>query len=408
MIAYPQKIALIYGGKSVEHEISIRSAANLYNQIQGAGYETLLIGISREGAWYLQDSRTFDNPGMIPQTIAITHELSLLPGKGIYCHELKSLLDIDLCFPITHGTNGEDGTLQGLLELLGLPYVGCGPLTSAIGMNKHLAKQMAKELGIPVVPYTLLYGDDADFLAGITQNASPHLMHSLAMEAETLAYSHTRSKSVANRYIRYLQNTLGNAILLKPDNGGSSVGVVALQQYDEEAFIQALRTVGKYSNVIIVELLVTEMLELECAVFQKNDMLETTKPGMIVNPLSSESGFLSYGRKYETDDKRAYLDIPAPVPYDIVKSVRNYAKTLAENLGASGFARVDFFYRPENQSIFFNEINTLPGMTAESHFPKLMEACGHTWPQLLEILFSAALRKHAIYERLSYRREEPS
>jgi D-alanine-D-alanine ligase len=408
MIGYPQKIALLYGGRSVEHEISIRSATNLYHHMKTAGYRVILIGISREGAWYLQDVESLDPAGVLPLEVDETKELSLVPGKGIFRKDNPVRLDIDLCFPITHGTNGEDGNLQGLLELLRLPYVGCGPLASAIGMNKHLAKQMAKDLGIPIVPFALLCRDDADFLAGISQNASPQLMHSLAIEAQTIDTSHSRPKSVAARYIKFLQDTLGNSILLKPNNGGSSVGVVALQQYDEEVLIQALRTVGQYGNIILIELLVTDMIEIECAVLKKKDMIEASKPGMIVNPLATKSEFLSYGRKYEAGESRAYLNIPAPVPHDIVKTVRNHAKTLAENYGVSGFARVDFFYRPENHSIFFNEINTLPGMTAESHYPKLIEASGYTWLQLFEILFTDAIEKHTTQNRLSYKREDQS
>ncbi len=408
MIGYPLKIALLYGGRSVEHEISIRSAANLYRQMKAAGYQIILIGITREGVWYLQDGVSFENPEVTPLEIEKKKELCLLPGKGIYLMDCSAPLDIDVCFPITHGTNGEDGSLQGLLELLRLPYVGCGPLASTIGMHKHLAKQMAKDLGIPIVPFTLLSRDDADFLAGTSQKASQYLMRSLANEAETLDPYHTRPKSVAARYIKYLQDTLGKSILIKPNNGGSSVGVVALQQYGEEVFIQALRTVGEYGNVILIELLVTDMIELECAVLQKNEIIEVSKPGMIVNPLATESEFLSYGRKYETGEKQAYLEIPASVPHDIVKTVRSHAKSLAEHFCVSGFARVDFFYRPQNHSIFFNEINTLPGMAIASHYPKLLEASGCAWPELLGFLFAAAIGKHATQERLTYIREEQS
>jgi D-alanine-D-alanine ligase len=396
------KIGLLYGGESVEHAVSIRSATNLFQQMVLAGHQVVAIGIADDGQWYLQDTSGLQASDQLPLDTTADNRLQLLPGVGIGdCHR-GGLLDLDLCFPITHGNYGEDGRLQGLLEILGVPYVGCGPLTSAIGMHKNLAKQFAKNCGIPVVPSTSLSNTDYEYLNGTSSIASPLLLHSLSEESDVQNRPSLRSRTALSRLVNHLQDTLGSSILLKPETGGSSVGVVALKQYNETTLLEALQEVGRYSETILIELLVTDMVEVECAVLRKGGVLEVTKPGMVVDPLGKDSGFLTYGRKY-SENRSAYMDIPAPIPLESSKTIRQYSKNLCEAIDVRGFARVDFFFRPDTRTIFFNEINTLPGMTAQSHYPRLIEAAGYSWPDLLDILFASALEERRKHRQLTYR-----
>jgi len=396
-----RKIGLLYGGKSVENAISIRSATNLYHQMIKAGHQVVPIGIAEDGQWYQQDVAELQDSDQLPLRALADNRLQLLPGVGISMPQGKGVLDLDLCFPITHGNYGEDGRLQGLLEIVELPYVGCGPLTSAIGMHKNLAKQITKSCGIPIVPATSLSNMDFDYLNGNSSLASPMLLRSLSDESDVQNRPLLRSRTALSRLVNHLQDTLGSSILIKPDTGGSSVGVVALKQYNDTILLEALKEVGRFSETILIELLVTDMVEVECAVLQKDGLLEVTKPGMVVDPLGKDSGFLTYGRKY-SDTRSAYMDIPAPIPLESSKTIRQYTKVLAEVLEVRGLARVDFFFRPDTRAIFFNEINTLPGMTSQSHYPRLIEAAGYSWPNLLDILFTSALDEQRKRKQLTY------
>ena len=396
-----RKVGLLYGGKSVEQAISIRSATNLYQQMVEAGHQVIAIGIAGDGQWYLQETSGLQDSDQLPLRVKAENRLLLLPGIGICTQLDKEKLDLDLCFPITHGNYGEDGRLQGLLEILELPYVGCGPLSSAIGMHKELAKQLAKCCGIPVVPSTILSNTDYEYLNGTSSTASPMLLRTLSIESEMQNRPPLRSRTALTRLMNHLQDTLGSSILIKPNTGGSSVGIVALKQYNDTILLEALKEVGRYSDTILIELLVTEMVEVECAVLQKDGSLEVTKPGMVVDPLGKDYSFLTYGSKY-SDTRSAHMDIPAPIPLECSKTIRQYSKNLCEALDVHGLARVDFFFRPDTRAIFFNEINTLPGMTAQSHFPRLIKAAGYSWPELLDILFSAALDEHRKRTQLVY------
>ncbi|PKL11451.1 MAG: D-alanine--D-alanine ligase [Spirochaetae bacterium HGW-Spirochaetae-8] len=396
-----RKVGLLYGGKSVEQAISIRSATNLYHQMIEAGHQVLAIGIAGDGQWYLQETSDLQESDQLSLCVKAENRLLLLPGIGICTQPEMAKLDLDLCFPITHGNYGEDGRLQGLLEILELPYVGCGPLSSAIGMHKELAKQQAKCCGIPVVPSTSLSNTDYDYLIGTSSNASPMLLRIVSNESEMQNRPLLRSRTALSRLMSHLQDTLGSSILIKPNTGGSSVGVVALKQYNDTSFLEALKEVGRFSETILIELLVTDMVEVECAVLQKDGSLEVTKPGMVVDPLGKDYSFLSYGSKY-SDNHSAYMDIPAPIPLECSKTIRQYSRNLCEALDVRGLARVDFFFRPDTRTIFFNEINTLPGMTAQSHYPRLIEAAGYSWPELLDTLFNAAIDEHRKRKQLVY------
>ncbi len=343
------QVALIFGGKSAEHEVSINSARTIYIQLQKLHHTIFLVGISLEGRWYLQDS--------IHSTIQENRPLSLQPGIGLFENNKK--LPIDVAFATTHGYQGEDGNLQGTCLLCNIPLCGCDTASSAIGMHKDLASSIFSQHGIPTVPSVVF--------------SSYELAH-----LDEKAFNNTIQK-------------LSNTLFIKPENCGSSVGVKALHAPSYETFCEAVYTAATFSERVLVQKLIEPVVEAECAVLRlPDDSLLVTNPGKVIDPANENTGFLSYDHKYGQVDT-AHMQIPSTLDPELERQIRVYARTAFEAIKADGFARIDFFV--QDKTIYLNEINTIPGMTELSHYPTLMASVGYDLQQVVEILLNHAIAR---------------
>lgn len=361
-------VALIYGGRSVEHVVSCRSGASVGRQLQEAGYRVIPIAISREGRWSVQSCDFPKDNSPLPSSFRPAHEVSILPGLGL-AYAGKSLRP-DTCFPVTHGTGGEDGMLQGLLELAGVPYVGSNPAASSAGMHKHTAKLIASDAQVPVLPSLLL-----DRHQGV-QSSLPTLRDRIA-------------------------RTLGDAVIVKPEDGGSSVGVTAINSLTEQSLSTALGHAFAFTDTVLLEPLLTDFLELECAVIASEQDFLASMPGQVIDPLGSANTFLTYGQKY-LSPTCAYIHVPAPLDPKILGRISEQASVVARKIGVKGYARVDFLYDRSSGSWWFNEINTLPGMTGRSHFPVLAASMGYGWQRFLDTVIEESLSRFKATGRLQF------
>ncbi|MGH0054247.1 MAG: D-alanine--D-alanine ligase family protein [Sphaerochaetaceae bacterium] len=343
------QVALLYGGRSPEHEVSINSAYTVHKALQEAGHSVLLIAITLEGRWFLQRE--------LRQKIDTTQPLLLQPGLGIYWGKEK--LEIAAAFATTHGYQGEDGNLQGTCLLCNIPLCGCDTASSAIGMHKAIASALFSANGIPTVP-------------------------SCTLDSYQLK---TLGKDLFNSVIA----SLGKDLFIKPENSGSSVGVQALPQATYPMFLEAVETAAQYSERVLVQKYMEATTEVECALLRTEDgTLHVAGPGRVIDPAKEAAGFLSYAHKYGQVDT-AHIQVPAGLNADIEEKIRTYARTAFLAIKADGYARVDFFLQGE--SIFLNEINTSPGMTTLSHYPVLMASIGYDLPHVLDALISHALHR---------------
>jgi D-alanine-D-alanine ligase len=360
------RVGIICGGRSGEHEISLRSARSIVDAIDRDRYDVTLIGIDRGGRWQLLDEGGFrqltDSP--LPALDSSGTEVLLPPTPGrhdlIVSGKASVPLDrLDVLFPVLHGTFGEDGTIQGLLDLADIPYVGSGVLGSAVGMDKDVQKRLLKAAGIPVVP----------FLA-TTRHRWEVDAHAIETEAAEI----------------------GLPLFVKPANLGSSVGISKVKTLD--ALAAGVATALQYDNKVIIEQAVNAR-EIECAVLG-NDEPEASVPGEIC----PHAEFYSYEAKY-VDERGATLRIPAPLTSAQTAAVRRWAVEVFVSLECAGMARVDFFLERETDTIYVNEINTIPGFTAISMYPKLWEASGVSYQELIHRLLDLGLERHAQRARLS-------
>jgi D-alanine-D-alanine ligase len=310
------RVALIYGGRSGEHDISHRSAESIARGLDPAKYELIHFTISREGKW---------NPHPI------------LPEPGAH-------LDIDVVFPILHGTFGEDGTIQGLLELADLPYVGAGVLASSVSMDKEMMKRVCRERGLPVVEYVAFTRDDID--------------------AAKVAFDFP--------------------VFVKPANLGSSVGISKAHDYCELA--AALRTAAEYDRKIIVERGIIGR-EFECSVLG-NDRPEAATPCEIL----PSKEFYDYEDKYLLNQART--ELPANLSPEQTAELRRLAVECYRAVECEGMGRVDFLLENSTGKLYINEINTIPGFTSISMYPKMWEHAGLEYPKLLDRLIELALERH--------------
>ncbi|MBF9232738.1 D-alanine--D-alanine ligase family protein [Microvirga alba] len=349
-------VGLLFGGRSAEHDVSRMSAANILRALDPAHYEIVPIGIRRDGRWFLGNAAATDAKSLeIPSDAP---EVTLPPGRNGELFALgdasRAPLRLDVVFPVLHGPNGEDGTVQGLLELAGVPYVGSGVMGSAASMDKDVAKRLLRDAGLPIVPYlTLTDHDPVDYIAATVAVGSPELF-------------------------------------IKPANMGSSVGVSPAKTPAE--FARACELAFRYDRKIIVERSVAGAREIECSVLEEaSGALRASPLGEIV-PASSH-GFYSYDAKYE-DAAGADLRIPAALSPEQARHAQELAIAAFRVLCCEGLARVDFFIDPRDpKSLFVNEINTLPGFTAISMYPKLWEAGGLPQRGLMEALIGHALAR---------------
>ena len=340
----------MFGGKSPEHEVSVWSAKNIYTAINKDKFEVLLIGIDKTGKWSLiEPNHLLDSDFKTVQSGAY---LCLHPGflqPFSFADSDVFLPRPEAVFPIIHGPNGEDGTLQGLLQQLDLPFVGPNVLGSAVAMDKDICKRLFLEAQLLTADYLVFHRHEAD----------------------SIDYA-----AVLNR--------LGSPLFIKPANMGSSVGVS--KATNEAEFHQAVSLAFQFDTKILIEEMITGR-EIECAVLG-NERPETTGVGEII----VAKGFYDYDTKYVTDD--AQIVIPAQnISETAVEKIRIVARQAFQILGCEGLSRVDVFLT-QDESVYINEINTLPGFTSISMYPKLWENAGIQYADLIEKLIALAISRH--------------
>lgn len=357
-----KRIGLLFGGRSAEHDVSRLSAANILRALDPDRYEIIPIAITRDGRWLLADRGNGAGTGAssleIPQDAP---QIALIPGGGGALVILDggsrapSQLGLDLVFPVLHGPNGEDGTIQGALELARVPFIGSGVMGSAASMDKDIAKRLLRESRVPIVPF-------------------------LAATAQTLPTYGDAAETLGSR-----------DLFVKPANMGSSVGVSRARS--EEEYRRACAQAFRYDVKLLVERSVAGAREIECSVLEyPSGEIGTSPPGEIVPSDSHE--FYTYDAKY-IDPDGARLRAPADLSPAQETRVRTLARDSFRALACEGLARVDFFVTPDGaDGVFVNEVNTLPGFTAISMYPKLWEAEGMKPEALMDILIAHALARH--------------
>jgi D-alanine-D-alanine ligase len=357
-------VLILYGGKSGEHEVSLRSAASIFDSIDRKRYFPILVGVTREGTWYLQNDPMDRKPG---EPLAIredeTRLVTGIPGNGLFCGGLR--ISADVVFPVLHGTFGEDGTVQGFLEVLDLPYVGAGVLGSGIGMDKEVAKRLWLHEGLPVVPF-------------IPARAEIHSDRGEAMKLADLA-----------------ETRFHFPVFIKPSCTGSSVGVSKVDS--RAAFYAALLEAFRYDTKALVEPAVRGK-EIECSVIG-NRKVRSFTPGQVI----PSHEFYDYDAKY-TDPDGARLVIPADISGEECREVRRIAEAAYLAVEAEGMARVDFFIEEPTGKILLNEMNTIPGFTNISMFPMMCAEGGLPMCDLITELIVSALARHKQRHALSFSR----
>jgi D-alanine-D-alanine ligase len=343
------RVALVFGGRSVEHEVSIASATSILNALDPSRYDVTLVAIGQDGRWHL------GAPDMLPASVVEGEEVALpaVPGEGhlVSAESGESAGGVDVIFPIVHGTGGEDGTLQGFLELASVPYVGSGVLGSAVQMDKDVTKRLLQAAGLPVVPWVTIR-------------------------------SHERAAD-ATGVVSHALSTIGLPAFVKPANCGSSVGISRVERPEEmgPALDEALRYDGK----ALVEQAI-DGREIELAVLG-NENAEASVPGEIL----PRSTWYDYESKYV--DEATDLVVPADLPAETTAELQRMAVEAFRILEGAGLARVDFFVGRDGGAIYLNEVNSLPGFTEVSMYPRLWEASGLPYPALLDRLIELALER---------------
>jgi D-alanine-D-alanine ligase len=368
------RVAVLYGGRSAEHEVSLRSAANVIENLDSSRFEVIPIGIDKKGRWFLGHD-TFQR-SLQQQNVTKhleSHPTWFAPEWLVNRSDKPSLHELtpisasgplfDVVFPVVHGTFCEDGTLQGLLETADLPYVGCGVLASSIGMDKDVAKRLALLAGIHTAPYVAIKTDD-------WQNKSAYFS---AFVAEKLTYP----------------------VFVKPANTGSSIGITKVSAPDQLA--AAVNEAFRFDTKILIEKALN-IMELEVAVLES--LSSTSEPIVsVVGEIKPRHEFYSYEAKY-LDQHGADLLIPADISPEQQEQVREVARKLFLALECEGMARVDLFLNKDDHEIYFNEVNTIPGFTQISMYPKLMAASGMSYSALLTHLIELAMNRHHHKSRL--------
>jgi D-alanine-D-alanine ligase len=348
------RVAILFGGRSAEHEVSILSARNVFEALDRDRFDPLLIGIDKQGAWRIEPEATLLGAQGDPRRLALAAR-----GPEI---DAGVLGGNDVVFPVLHGTFGEDGTIQGLLDCAGVAYVGAGVLGSAVAMDKEVGKRLLRDAGIPVVEFRLLRAAD----------------HARAPEA-----------------CRARASELGFPLFVKPANAGSSVGVSKVR--DAAGLTAALADAFRFDRKVLCERAV-DAREIECAVLG-NDDPEASVPGEIV--VHHPDGFYSYDAKYVDADGASWR-IPADLPPATAAEVRRLAVAAFRALELAGLARVDFFLERGTGRVFLNEANTMPGFTAISMYPKMWEAAGLPPRALVSRLVDLALERHRARRALAF------
>ncbi len=363
------RIGVVFGGRSGEHEISVRSATTVINEIDKDKYEVVPIAISIEGAWL----NPLESMGMLPEATRelLTENIANYPRDRVALlgdtrfrgltkldalENEDKLSPLDVVFPVLHGTYGEDGTIQGLFEMAGIPYVGCGVLASSCGMDKVVMKTLFRDAGLPICEYVW-------FLRGEWEDNQ-------------------------NLVISQVETKLGYPCFIKPANLGSSVGVT--KATNSESLRNGVELAAQYDRKILVEEHL-DMREIECAVIG-NDAPKASLPGeYIVHDVDKK--FLDYTEKYSGTGNNEFI-VPSLVSSELTEKIQKMAVDAFKSVDGAGFARVDFFLRSDNGALLVNEINTIPGLTDASGFPKMWAGSGMQFSEIIDSLVEYAFERH--------------
>jgi D-alanine-D-alanine ligase len=360
-----KRIAVIFGGRSGEHEVSIRSAHTVIAQADSSKYHLIPIAITHDGEWLspaqslallpADAQERFRNEYGAPSEARLT-----LTGdptvKGLIGLGWSGVEAVDCFFPVLHGTFGEDGTIQGLFEMASVPYVGCGVLASSCGMDKAFMRTLFRDAGLPMCDYVWFLRDE---------------------------WERSRDAVIAQTAAK-----LGFPCFVKPANLGSSVGVS--KATDDESLAEAIDVAALYDRKILVEEGL-EMREIECSVIG-NDSPSASLPGEYIIRDESKK-FLDYTEKYSGTGNNDFV-VPAPISDELSDRIRKMAIVAFRAIGGSGLARVDFFLRSDNGALLLNEVNTLPGLTDASGFPKMWAASGKPMTEVIDELIDLAIERH--------------
>jgi D-alanine-D-alanine ligase len=366
------RVGVIFGGRSCEYDVSLNSAASILANLDTNKYEVIPLGITREGTWLLDvnpdemralEERTGERANRQPDKVVVlagdatVHDLLILEsGKP------AGIGPLDVIFPVLHGPYGEDGTIQGLFEMADIPYVGCGVLGSALGMDKEKMKMLFQAIHLPVIPF--------------------------------LAYHRKQWEQAPETILMAVEQELGYPCIVKPANMGSSIGVS--NAADRKTLEQAIAQAVEYDTKIIIERWLN-VRELSCAVLG-NEEPKTS----LIGELVTEMTLLDYDAKYLHPG--FHFDVPATIPQTLAEEVFHMSKQAFLVLDLSGLARVDFFLDRNDGRIYINEVNTMPGFTQDSVYPKLWSAGNLPYPKLLDRLIELALERHQDRQRVRTRR----
>jgi D-alanine-D-alanine ligase len=352
------RVAVVFGGRSGEHEVSIVSAQSIIKALDKKKYRVVPIGITKSGKWIAGSQAV----GFLKQGLDKVKKIMpvyLLPdpnekqlvkvGRSRGVVKLESAGRVDVFFPVLHGPYGEDGTIQGLFEMANVPYVGAGVLGSAVGMDKIIQKQLFAQVGLKQVEYFWFLGKDW-----------------------------LKESTVIKRKVR----KIGYPVFVKPANLGSSVGIS--KAHNEKEFVQAVKIAAGYDRKVLVEKGFESCREIECSVLG-NDNPKASLPGEII----ACNEFYDYDAKYV--DGKSEIIIPAKLPKPVIRRVQAMAIAAFKALDLAGMARVDFFVKGDR--VFINEVNTIPGFTSISMYPKMWEASGLSYSELLDELIRLALER---------------
>jgi D-alanine-D-alanine ligase len=371
------RVAVVFGGRGPEHQVSCMGAGNMLGAIDRSRYEVVPVGITTDGSWV----QVADSPellavtdGQLPTVEAVAQPGSeLVPWSGTGAANVVASApgqiphlfgNVDIVVPVLHGPYGEDGTIQGLLEMAGVPYVGAGVLASAVSMDKEYMNLIFTAKGLPVGPYVVVREGDwpaADAPGETTSVEAKRVLDDIA--------------------------ELGWPLFIKPARGGSSIGTS--KAHDMAGLREAIATARQYDTKVLVEAAI-DGVEIEVSVLEGIDGAppDTSLPGQLV--IEGGEEFYDFEAKYL--DPAGSMAIPAPIPADAIAEIRRLAAAAFDAVSCEGLARVDFFYTTDGQ-VLLNEINTIPGLSPTSYFQKMWEATGMPFPQLVERLLQTALKK---------------
>jgi D-alanine-D-alanine ligase len=364
------RVAVVFGGRSTEHAVSCASAGLILSAIDHDRYEVLPIGIAADGRWVLvsgDPARLALSSGSVPsvESVAVPGS-SIVPVAGSSALQVTSpdavprdLGSVDVVLPLLHGAYGEDGTIQGLLEMTGTRYVGAGVFASAAGMDKEYMKLLMSARGLPLGPYVVVR--DREWRSGVGSEERKRVLDEIG--------------------------ELGWPVFVKPARGGSSIGITRVGGF--EGLEEAIEAARAHDPKVLVEAAV-DGIEVECAVLEGLDggPPEASVPGQVI--VDPGSAFYDFEAKYMAS--ATTMRIPAPVPAEAASEIRKLACAAFDAISCEGLARVDFFYTTAGQ-VLVNEINTMPGMTPASGFPMMWAASGLPLPQLVDRIIQTALRK---------------